>query len=93
MATFVDSPGCATAFVYLHSPVIAVSRKCERVRERRRRHHSAQHSNQKNIYHFFLHGTPFCFLITTVRSLILFMARAVDFAVPLKSHTALPLLD
>ena len=83
MATFVDSPRCATAFVNLHSPIVAVGRKCERVRECGCRHHSAQHSNQENIYHFSLHGTPFCFISMTDRPANLFMARAVDFAVPL----------
>jgi hypothetical protein len=83
VATFVDSPSCATAFVNLHLPVVAVGRNCERVRERGGRHHSAQHSNQKNIYHFSLHGTPFCFISMTDHPANLFMARALDFAVPL----------
>jgi len=33
IAISVDSPGCAAAFVNLHSPVVAVSRKCERISE------------------------------------------------------------
>ena len=91
VATFVDSPSCATAFVNLHLPVVAVGRKCERVRERGRRHHSAQHSNQKNIYHFSLQGTPFCFISMTDRPANLFMARAVDFAVSLRHCSVFPL--
>ena len=91
MSTFVDSPSCATALVNLHLPVVAVGRNCERVRERGRRHHSAQHSNQKNIYHFCLHGTPFCFISMTEHPANLFMARAVDFAVPLGGCSAFSL--
>jgi len=41
----VECPGCATAVPNLPSPVITVSRNCERVRERSRDHHTAQHSN------------------------------------------------
>ena len=35
MTTSVDSPRRATAFVNLHSPVVAVGRNCERIRELR----------------------------------------------------------
>jgi hypothetical protein len=47
MASSVNSPSCATAFVNLHSPVIAVGRNCEHNRYRGRDHHTAQHSNEK----------------------------------------------
>ena len=85
MATFVDSPGCAAALVNFHSPVIAVGREREHIREGRRCRHSTQHSNEKYVDHFSFHETPFCFLFMIVRFLILFMARAVDFGLPLGS--------
>src|SRR5206468_8390269 len=84
---------CAAAFPNFHSPVVAVSRNCECISDRGRHHHSEQRSNQKYAHHFSIHETPFCFLFKTVRSIILFMARAVDFALPLGSYTVLPLLD
>jgi hypothetical protein len=92
-AFHIHGKGSATAIPDLHLPVIIVGRNCERIRERRRDHYAAQHSNQKQAYHFSFHETPFCFLFTTLRSIILFMARAVDFAVPLASYALLPLLD
>src|SRR4029077_14847640 len=87
-----DSPGGATAFVNFHSPVVAVSRNCEHIRNCGHDHHSAQHSNQKNPHHLSSHETPFCFLFKTVRSIILFMARLGDFPVPLTSCSELSLL-
>src|SRR5215468_8827463 len=85
MAILVNRDGCATAFVNLHPPVVAVGRKCEHIRERSRQHNAAQHSDQKQAHHFSIHETPFCFLLKIDCSTILFMARAVDFAMPLAS--------
>src|SRR5262245_35697106 len=93
MPIFVEGPSCAAAFPDFPSPVVAVGRNCECVCECSGYHHSKQGSNQKYAHDFPFHETPFCFLITTIRFLILFMARVVDFAVPLRSHTAFPLLD
>jgi hypothetical protein len=48
----VVGPGRATAIPDLHLPVIVVGRNCERVRERSRKHHSTEHSDQKYAHHF-----------------------------------------
>jgi hypothetical protein len=47
MAVLIDSPGCATAFPDFHSPVGAVGRNREHIRDCGRDHHSAQHSSEK----------------------------------------------
>ena len=89
----VPCPNCAASIPDLHLPAIVVSRNCEDIREDGRKRYSAQHSSQKCMNHFSFHETPFGFLFKTICSINLFMARAVDFAVPPRSHTALPLLD
>src|SRR5207249_4403049 len=85
MATLIHGPGCATAVPDLHLPVIVVCRNCEYIRDRGGDHHSAQRSNQKYSFHFQL---PHSFILLSFA-----MARAVDFAVPLRSYTLVPLLD
>jgi hypothetical protein len=50
-ATFVESSSCATALKDLHSPIVAVSRKREHIRDCGRDHHAEQGSNQKYAHH------------------------------------------
>src|SRR2546423_6009488 len=78
MAIFVHSPGCAAPFPDFHSPVIAVGRNCERIRDRGRDHHSAQHSNQKRASSSHVQYSPICDCFTAI-------ARLADFLLPLKS--------
>jgi hypothetical protein len=92
MAIPVYTPSCAAAVPDLHSPVKIVGRNCEYHRDRGHDHHSEQHANQKYPHHFSIHETPFCFVSVTDRSVVLFMARAADFPVPLANGSVLSLL-
>ena len=86
MAIFVHGPGCAAPFPNLPSPVVAVCRNCERIRERGRDHHAAQHSNQKRASSSHVQYSPICDCFTAI-------ARLADFLLPLKRCPVLCLLD
>ena len=58
MAIFINSPRCAAAFVNLHSPVVAVGRKCEHERDCGREHHAGEHSNQKRVSRYLIPHIP-----------------------------------
>jgi hypothetical protein len=97
MATSVDSPCSAAALVNLHSPVVAVSRNCERICHRRRCHHSAQHSNKKDAHDFSIphNSLHYSLLPWRVRWILQSHSRVIRcslFWINAFSHTSLSVL-
>src|SRR3989442_12669356 len=65
MAILGDSPLCTAAFLNLHSPVVAVGRKCEHISECGREHHAGEHANQIYVHHLsFPHSSLYLSFVT-----------------------------